>query len=458
MTHWLFAPPSDFGYEPVSRYLGQEEAARRRALIGLMLALSLTAGFAVWLFGESHPWTTRILMVGMGISLLGAAWLHRHRPPSRVGADLLALLLFAPTAVAPFEMGGVGNPSFPWMLVVPLIPACLGGPRSGMVWAMLVAATGLGTCLWQLSGGPVGAPIPPGQLPLFIIFHTVGVLATICGLVVVQAVLRQLWRRKIGELVGSLQLQLEARELAEQEARESLQVRDEFLATISHELRTPMNGMLGLSELLLDTELDGDQRELVEADLETARGLMGILEQVLDFQALEDQRLSVEVEDFLPARVVQDVVELHQLAALEKGVRLRLIDELPPGFEVRADPRRFRQIVAPLLENAVSFTPGGEVSCSLAPGHDGDLALVVEDDGPGLDPALAEKVFDKCRQLDGASTREHGGLGLGLTLARGLARRMGGDLELLPRGDRGARFLLRLPAARPQATVMELSR
>jgi PAS domain S-box-containing protein len=236
---------------------------------------------------------------------------------------------------------------------------------------------------------------------------------------------------------------------------DATQSRDRFMATVSHEMRTPINAVLGYSDLL-DLELQGPlsagQREYLERIRLTSRGLLDLVNDVLDLTRAEFGHLEVALDAVDPLPVTEEVAALLEGQAQEKGLVLDL--EAPGGAVplVQADRRRLRQVLLNLVANGIKFTEEGAVTLRVHTGGVGDaqapvVRFDVVDTGIGIAPEQQAFVFDEFFQADPKLTRRHGGAGLGLAISRRLARLMGGDLTLESTPGRGSRFTLWLPIA-----------
>ncbi len=232
---------------------------------------------------------------------------------------------------------------------------------------------------------------------------------------------------------------LRAAEREAAEARALAEARTRFVSRMSHELRTPLNAVLGFGQLLV-REAEGESRAQAEQVLEAGHRLTRLVDEVLDLARLEAADITVSPETVLLEETVSTVVEELAPALAAQGTTVEVVPHEGPPIAVHADLQRLRQIVRLLLENAGRHG-GGRVRLSLQ--ADGLTAgLVVADDGPGIDAAEAETAFEPFGRT--ASARGDGP-GLGLAVARGLARAMAGELELTRTRPEGAAFTLRLP-------------
>lgn len=224
-----------------------------------------------------------------------------------------------------------------------------------------------------------------------------------------------------------------------------------FLDNMSHELRTPLNGILGFAHLLQLDAAGGDTAGLLRYSQQiksSGEHLLGLIQAQLDFAEAEAGRLTLHNTEVGPAQAVQEAIELVRPQADRAGVMLTAnCTDGPPS--VQCDGARLRQILVQLLDNAVKFSrPGGLVRASVGGLDAGHWRVDVEDHGIGIAPADHERIFSKYTQLSAGSTKSHGGLGMGLALARLLARAMQGDIVVLSSTPgRGSVLRLSLPAA-----------
>ena len=242
-----------------------------------------------------------------------------------------------------------------------------------------------------------------------------------------------------------------ARKQAEEElitsreaALEASRLKSEFLATVSHEIRTPLHGIIGMTDIILDSSLSGEDREHAEIVRRSAMSLLHILNDILDFSKIEAGRLDLETVEFDPAAVLEATLQLHSAKAAEKGIDLRLaVDQSVPPL-LRGDPVRFRQIVGNLLSNAVKFTDEGHVTTGARLVGLGDDVVTVriemEDTGIGVSDDARSRLFQPFTQGDGSTTRIHGGTGLGLSICRRLVDLMGGVIDFASTPGEGSTF------------------
>jgi signal transduction histidine kinase len=232
------------------------------------------------------------------------------------------------------------------------------------------------------------------------------------------------------------------------EARRANRLKDDFLATLSHELRTPLNAIAGYARMLRTDAVPDDRRAHAVEVIERNSGLLAqIVEDILDVSSIISGKLQLKLGPVDLNQLLADAVATVAPAAEGRRVGLYLHDG-PAGMRLHADGDRLRQVIGNLLANAVKFTPsGGRVDVS-AEAVDGGVEIAVADTGRGIPSAFLPFIFDRFRQADSRFTREHGGLGLGLSIARNLVEMHGGTIEASSDGDgHGATFRVRLPMA-----------
>ncbi len=271
-----------------------------------------------------------------------------------------------------------------------------------------------------------------GRLPVAYVLNSVEREGRVLGAYLVFSDIRQ---RKQSEA----QMR-QARELAEQASRS----KSEFVATMSHELGTPLNGVIGMLELLADSDLDHAQRELLGAARRSAQNLSVIVQDVLDFSRLESGQLMLEPRPADLRTLTLEAVESLRPAAVAKGISLELDWRAADLAPVLADTARLSQVLANLLSNAVKFTAQGGVTLIVECLRDRDslveMRFAVRDTGPGIRPELQQRLFEKFWQEDGSYSRRHGGTGLGLAICKRLVEAMEGSIGAVSEPGRGSTF------------------
>lgn len=248
----------------------------------------------------------------------------------------------------------------------------------------------------------------------------------------------------INRMADSVQISFQRLDEARERAEEANRMKSSFLATMSHELRTPLNGILGFAELLKMELTDEELRSYAEGIHGSGRHLLDIVNDVLDLAKIEAGRMELQVVSIELRELLGDATAVHRMAATTKGLELteKYADGLPDTIE--GDPKRLRQILNNLLNNAVKFTSKGSIELS-ASIEDNRLRIAISDTGIGIAPELHDKIFEKFTQADHFVTREQGGTGLGLALASELVQLMGGEMGVNSTPGQGSTFFFTLP-------------
>ncbi len=243
----------------------------------------------------------------------------------------------------------------------------------------------------------------------------------------------------------------EARLLAEKATRAN-QAKGQLLASSSHDLRSPMNSILGFAEILMGTPLDDEQKEYVKTIHNAGKGLLSLIDDILNYSRIEAGRLNVEIIPCPLAESVQQVFKMMEMQVREKGLDFIVeIDKtLPPTFFT--DPMRLRQCLVNLIGNAVKFTDRGHIAVFVRPTRSAGQQCIrfeVVDTGIGIPEDKQELIFNPYAQADSLTADQYGGTGLGLAITRRLAGLLGGDVSLTSELGKGSTFSLTLPLLEP---------
>ncbi|WP_428269516.1 ATP-binding protein [Haliangium sp.] len=385
-------------------------------------------------------------IVGTASALL---LMRRGAAPERVAVAVSLLYLFIVTGGSMLTDGIAAHPT-PFLLLLPLVMWLTAGPRAGWFGAGVVVFDFLFLAWYsRLDEDPYGRMVP--------------LMCTMVIIVLVAQALEtvgRVARRELDEANAELMATNTELVAARDAAQEALEVRGAFLARVSHEVRTPLTGILGVSELLATTPLDDGQREYVELIRTSGDAIINITNDILDFSKLEADKVRLEEVEFDLHRLMADCAALMRPRASAKGVRLFVVLKRHVPRTVCGDPGRLRQVVLNLLSNAIKFTENGRIELKVALAQRGlgydEFRFSVTDSGIGMTDSQVSVVFDAFAQAERSTARRYGGTGLGLAICDHLVRLMGGRIQVESVLGQGSTFRITLALRHPMATADDL--
>ena len=236
---------------------------------------------------------------------------------------------------------------------------------------------------------------------------------------------------------------------AKEAAEKSLKIKNDFLARLSHEVRTPMNGVIGIADALIHHHADEAINPKLELIQSSADKILRIVDETLNHTKLNAEKLTLEPSAASPAKSVENVVRLWEQKALKNNISLSYIIDASVPDTLNFDHFRYEQCINNILSNAIKFTPNGTINVILTtvekPGHSANLILAVKDDGIGMTVEQQKQIFEAYTQADKSIARRFGGTGLGMTITKEIIELMGGSINLRSESGKGTVFALSLP-------------
>lgn len=315
----------------------------------------------------------------------------------------------------------------------------------------LAASSPSGVWNWEGLSIPIIVSPPPWQSPLAYWVYFLVAIACVGYLIRRQRLQATIALERQRELEMKVDERTEDLQEARIAAEQANKAKSDFLATMSHEIRTPMHGMVGMTELLLHTDLNEQQKRFASAAHKSGEALIQLINDILDFSKLEASKIELESITFRLSEVIDEICYLQSEPSSRKGLRLYNICEPNENCTLIGDPTKLRQVIMNLISNAIKFTNDGYVKVvtkieSQDESNDAVIARVeVVDTGIGMDEETQSKIFEAFTQADASTTRKFGGTGLGLSISRQFIDLMDGDIFVESELGHGTKISISIP-------------
>ncbi len=421
LIHW-FIPP----------VLREDKESLRQALRAMMFGLAMLVWVPVYMvvYWLLNAQKSLMMVTLVGFAIVMAMGSLRLTKSVKVTGNLIAGVIFGVLVSLACVTGGIRAPALWWLPSVPIIALVLSGIPSGIAWTVLGCLASVVFFGIDLADRTLPSELDDTALRIM-------TCSAVSGIIVCACILTILF--KLGEDKARTAL-----EIARDESEQANRAKSAFLANMSHEIRTPMNAIIGMTELVLGTELKPQQREYLLIVQESSESLAVLINDILDFSKIEAGRLSLELHTFNLHDTIGSTMKSMGVRAHASGLELACHLQEGVPRTVLGDEVRLRQIIVNLVGNAIKFTAEGEVvlrvSCLRSTDDSTWLEFSVTDTGIGIPKDKQQVIFDTFEQADMSTTRKFGGTGLGLAISSKLVQMMDGHIHVESEHGKGSTF------------------
>lgn len=395
-----------------------------------LIALVAVPSYAIVYYYLNFP-TGSVIVLITGIFILAASLLLKPLNSLALSRALIVAPVFLCLTSLTYFIGGIFSPTIFWLILPPMLGIILGSTVSAFFWALLSIFTIL--LFYFLSSLHIGFPTYAVTNLLFL------QMFSLCGLVLIILFLSYFFER--GRKEGALEIQITNQKLVI-----ANQVKSEFLSNISHELLTPLNGIIGFTELLQTGKVDTQHsKEFLEDILVSSDHLVQIINNILDISNIEAGRIEFHPSSVNLAILINEIKEIFRHVIQDKQIKLNV--RINPFLSsIYLDPIKLKQILYHLLANAVKFTePHGKIEIDVKELNGIYFCIEISDSGIGIRPDDLQKIFNKFEQLDSSMGKRYGGLGVGLYIVRRIVEAQGGKVTVESFFGKGSKFIIMLP-------------
>lgn len=396
--------------------------------LGFIGAMSLAV-----LFSGPLPFLSGVVLCLLGAMMYGAIPVILHFSTLDVAGHFLVLTFFSLTGCVNYSIGGWSGPLLIWYAFLPAMSALVTQARWALVWSALVIAQ-LAGLHWLHTHGLDQPKLTVGQLETLSFLSILGFLGALL-------ILTFLYEKFESQIIRRLQRNNRDLATARDQALAASHAKSSFLANMSHEFRTPLNAIIGYSEILLEeSTLEESQNRDLTRIRESGAHLLKLVNGLLDLSKVEAGKMELEISPVPLASLLREVEDTLRPQILKQ--ENQLIVELPESpATIQTDVLKLKQCLINLLGNAAKFTHNGTLKMIARVQHP-NLIVEVHDTGIGMSPEQIKMIFIPFTQADASTTRKYGGTGLGLTLARRFAQLLGGDIQVRSQLGGGSVFTL----------------